>query len=75
MKSPASSAATLKFASPEINVGLDAVKGPKKKAMPMAAPMDDMPKDKKMIMPSNTGSKQLDRKEKNTPKRLPKRRK
>lgn len=75
MKSPSSSAATLKFASPEINVGLDAVKGSKKKAMPMAAPMEDMPKNKKMIMPSATDAKQLDRKEKNPAKRLPKRKK
>ena len=75
MKSPSSSAATLKIASPEINIGLDAVRGSKKKSMPMAAPVESMPKNKKMIMPGASDSKPLDRKEKNPAKRLPKRRK
>jgi len=75
MKSPSSSAATLKFASPEINVGLDAVKGSKKKAAPMAAPMEKMPKNKKIIMPGAPNAKSYGKQDKNPAKRLPKRKK
>jgi len=74
MKSPSSSAATLKFASPEINIGLDAVKG-KKKSAPMAEPMEKMPKNKKMIMPGAPEAKPYGRKDQNPAKRLPKRKK
>lgn len=56
MKSQSSSSATLKFASPEINVGLDAAKGnmPKPAKQPkMSAPDKGpkMPKNKMMITP------------------------
>lgn len=75
MKSPSSSSATLKFASPEINVGIDAAKGKKSKAIPMAAPMAKMPKDKKMIMPKAKGMQSAIGDEKPTKKRIPKRKK
>jgi hypothetical protein len=75
MKSPSSSSATLKFASPEINVGIDAAKGKKSKAMPMATPAAKMPKDKKMIMPKTKGVPAAIFDPKPTKKRIPKRKK
>lgn len=56
MKSQSSSSATLKFASPEINVGLDAAKGEMSKPAKqpkMSAPDKGpkMPKNKMMITP------------------------
>jgi len=56
MKPQSSSSATLKFASPEINVGLDAVKGKMPKPakdpkMPAGGKVPKMPKNVKMVMP------------------------
>jgi hypothetical protein len=52
MKAQSSSSATLKFASPEINVGLDAAKGemPKSKK-PAVGKEPKMSKNTNMIMP------------------------
>ena len=55
MKSQSSSSATLKFASPEINVGLDAAKGEMPKPakalkMPAGGKTPKMPKDSKVIV-------------------------
>ena len=60
MKSPSSSSVTFKFASPEINVGLDAAKGeapkpakqpkpPKEPKMPTGGKTPKMPKNEDMI--------------------------
>jgi len=55
MKAKSSSSATLKFASPEINVGLDAAKGEmpkpaKKLKMPTGGKTPKMPKDAVVIV-------------------------
>jgi hypothetical protein len=55
MKSQSSSSATLKFASPEINVGLDAAKGEMPKPakmpkMPTGGKTPKMPNDSKVIV-------------------------
>jgi hypothetical protein len=55
MKAQSSSSATLKFASPEINVGLDAAKGEmpkpaKEPKMPTGGKTPKMPKDAKVIV-------------------------
>jgi hypothetical protein len=58
MKSPSSSSATLKFASPEINVGLEAAKGEmpvadkpvKQPKMPTGGKTPKMPKDTMVIV-------------------------
>jgi hypothetical protein len=73
MKFSSSTSATLKFSSPEIRVGLDAVNAPKKKSI--SAPAPKMPKNKKMIMPGEPDPKSRVRKDKNPAKRIPKRKK
>jgi hypothetical protein len=55
MKSQSSSSATLKFSSPEINVGLDAAKGKmpspaKKPKMPTGGKTPKMPKNSMVVV-------------------------